>query len=285
MSGPTFELPPGWDEMARRLAQQFEPMRTAVAASTAPFERIRVQLEAHQARMLRWAPALEEIGRRLAESWSEAMPPNWEGYDGTEQVSAVIERVDRTGYCLVWLPGSEVLHEVMAADESETAAILLRHGAEVLDDASALLDEVDEPEFEAEWEAAAAAVRGFREGHTWSAQALGSSVFSSILHRRFERSFGEAVRRMEETDPENAAIQEVRLRTIYVAGARAMSHYDPWTDEPVRAGFNRHNTAHRITRDQWTEANALGAIMLIVAFLRELEYWAERRRRDIVDAA
>lgn len=64
-----------------------------------------------------------------------------------------------------------------------------------------------------------------------------------------------------------------------------MSFYDPWTDQPMLTAFNRHNTAHRINDAQWTKASALGGIMLIVAFLRELQYWAERRGSDYRDAA
>lgn len=187
MTGPNFELPPGWDEMARQLARQLEPMRAQMSGWAAATEQMRSQLEAHQKRMLQWAPALEEIGRRVAESWAEAMPPNWEGYE-TEQVSAAIERVDHTGYCLVWLPRAEVLQEVMTAAESDTTAILIRHGSEVLDDADALLAEVDESERVPECGAAGAAIHALREGHVWSAQALASSVFTSIVHRSFEKA-------------------------------------------------------------------------------------------------
>jgi hypothetical protein len=46
----------------------------------------------------------------------------------------------------------------------------------------------------------------------------------------------------------------------------------------VRSDFNRHNTARQITAEQWTEANALSALMLCTAFLRELNFWAARQR-------
>ena len=45
---------------------------------------------------------------------------------------------------------------------------------------------------------------------------------------------------------------------------------------PERLRFNRHNTAHRITSAQWTEANALSALMLASSLLREIDHWVVR---------
>ena len=43
--------------------------------------------------------------------------------------------------------------------------------------------------------------------------------------------------------------------------------------------FNRHNTAHRITPTQWTEANALSALMLTASLLREIDHWVKLSER------
>jgi len=59
-----------------------------------------------------------------------------------------------------------------------------------------------------------------------------------------------------------------------------MAETHPGRATPVRRDFNRHNTAHRITAEQWTDANALSAIMLSAALLRELNVWFSRDRQS-----
>ncbi len=212
---------------------------------------------------------MRPIFEQLRREWEEALPPNWGGFN-VEEVTKAIERIGATGYCLVWVPRHEIVRQVLATDDSATKAVLLARRDEVLDDALAVLAEVAEPELALERDAAAVAIRAFRDGRAKPAQALASSVFTSAAHKLFEVGTKAIRRRMAETHPDDAAIGQLRIRTIYLAGARALDEFRPDKATPVRGEFNRHNTAHRITVEQWTEANALCAIMLSTALLREL---------------
>ena len=225
-------------------------------------------------------PAIEQFHR----AWERALPPNWEGFS-TEEVTSTIDRVQNTGYCLAWIPRNQIVREVLAADETDTSRILLARRADVLDDADAVLADVAAPELVLERGAAEAAIRAFRDGHPMPAQALASSVFTSAAHTLFEMGTKAIRKRMAETHPEKAGIEQLRLRTIYLAGTRALDEFRPDRARPVRRRFNRHNTAHRITAEQWTEANALSAIMLSTALLRELTYWFARDRQHQDDAS
>jgi hypothetical protein len=123
-----------------------------------------------------------------------------------------------------------------------------------------------------------------RDGHSKPAQALASSVFTSAAHKLFEMGTKAIRRRMAETHPDDAAIGQLRIRTIYLAGARALEEFRPDKGTPVRREFNRHNTAHRMTVEQWTDGNALSAIILSTALLRELDVWFARDRQRRSDA-
>lgn len=261
-----------WTEQLHR---QTEAMRRSLAAAVAPaVEQWSLQLPKISTTFVeQLRPILEQWKR----AWEEALPPNWEGFE-PEDISSVVQLIEKTGYCLVWIPRAEILRDIMAAGDAETTKILLAHREEALDDASALLAEVGDDDLALEREAAEEAIRTLRDGHTKAAQALASSVFTSTAHKLFEMGTSAIRKRMEETHPDDAGISQLRLRAIFLAGARAFAEFRPDRARPVRRQFNRHNTAHRITAQQWTEANALSAIMLASAFVRELDVWFAHRR-------
>jgi hypothetical protein len=271
-------LPPGLLESMKRLNDQMldqtQAMQRMVGSTLAPaIEKWSLQLPKID---VSWIEQIRPILEDARRAFVEALPPNWQNIP-FDDLRVVLQLVEETGYCLVWLPREEIVREVIAADSTDIASVLLGRRNDVLDDAVALLSEVTAAEYTLEREAALAAISAFREGHAEAAQALASSVFTSTLHNAFATGRTKVIRKlMLETHPDDARIQELRLRTIYLAGAHALSEFRPDRAWPVRREFNRHNTAHRITAEQWTEANALSAIMLSTALLRELQFWSEQ---------
>jgi hypothetical protein len=106
---------------------------------------------------------------------------------------------------------------------------LPRRWSSGLDDAIACLAEVNEPDVRAEREATWAAIDALRDGHASSAQALAASVFTSLIHVWFEIGKTRKIRKLmaERSTPEDAGISELRLRTIYLAGAKALEQFRP----------------------------------------------------------
>jgi hypothetical protein len=216
--------------------------------------------------------ALVEASRRFREMWEHAMPSNWTDFDA-EDLTATIERVRATGYTLVWVPRAEIVREVLAVDESETAAVLLARRDDVLDDAALCLSEVTARDLVVIREGIEEAIEALRQGLVLAAQALGAVAFTSEIHELFGMSTKASRKRMLEKDPEDVPLGQLRLRTIFVASAKALDEFRPDRAVPVRHEFNRHNSAHRLTREQWSEANALSGIMLATSLLREMQYW------------
>jgi len=268
---------PEWLDSINRLNAQVrehsEKLQWAFASTIAPAAE---QWSLQVPKLDRWVEQTRRVLEQWRRAWEEALPPNWADLS-EDEVMSTVERVERTGYCLVWIPRAEIVRDVLAVDVTKTGAILVAHLGDVLDDAVAVLADVTESDLALERGAAGEAIRALRDGHEKAAQALAASVFTSIIHLAFQTRKIEKIRKqMAETHPEKAGILELRLRTIYLAAARALDCYRPETGRPVRREFNRHNTAHRITPEQWTDANALRAVMLVTALLRELNFWFVR---------
>lgn len=305
----SFELPPEWRDLIRRAARHEMPpaLRETLAKARAvrltPETREAVAVFAEQGRQAaetaqrvfattiapaleqwslqlprveewikQYGPMLADIAERARELWRSAMPPNWEELS-TDEVMAVIDRVRKTGYSLVWIPRVEIIHALLASDVAATNATLLAHRDEVLSDAAACLADVNHPDLGLTRDAVEEAINAHRDDHPRAAQALAAAAFTSEIHTLFEMGTKAIRKRMADEDPEDAGLSQLRLRTIFLAGANALAEFRPDRAWPVKRDFNRHNSAHRITAEQWTEANALSAIMLAVSLLREMEYW------------
>lgn len=219
-----------------------------------------------------YGPVLAEIARHFRDAWRRAMPPNWVDLDSSE-VMAVVDRVRVTGFTLAWIPRVEIVREVLAAEPEDTGAVLMARLADVLDDAEACIAEASAQDLLLIRTAVEKSISALRDGHDWAAQALAASAFCSESHEWFRMGTKAIRKRMADEDPKDAGIDELRLRTIFLAGSRAFEEFRPDTGRPVRRQFNRHNTAHRITPEQWNEQNALCAVILAAALLREMEYW------------
>jgi hypothetical protein len=70
-------------------------------------------------------------------------------------------------------------------------------------------------------------------------------------------------------DSKYASIWQLRLRAIVVATASALSRAKRLdTNHPRK--FNQHSTRYRLASNQYTQHNALVALMLVVPLLCEL---------------
>jgi hypothetical protein len=178
------EVVKAMNRLGDQVRQQTEGLQQAFASVvTSSFEKWSLQLQLPKIGT-DWVEQMRPIFERLRQAWDDALPPNWEGFE-VEEVTAAVERIESTGYCLVWLPRIDIVREVLAADEAATKKVLVARLGDVLADAEAVLIDVTDPELALERDAAGAAIRSFQDRHWMSAQALASSVFTSAAHKTF----------------------------------------------------------------------------------------------------
>jgi hypothetical protein len=72
-------------------------------------------------------------------------------------------------------------------------------------------------------------------------------------------------------DPMESSINEFRQTAILDMVSRSFQAYFAHRADPVPQAFSRHATAHSISPEQLTEVNSLASLLLLVAFIRELD--------------
>ncbi len=290
-------LPPNWDDWAKRFLDSLPRIPTdylesvsraadiardnlaqiekALASFVAPsVEAWRFQIPEIPRLPVDIRGQLADLARQWHEAWVAALPPNWAELEDDDAVFRIVDHVRESKVCLVWLPRATVLAEILGASPTDAKAILLAHRDEVLGDAVTLLDECAAPELVLERDATRDAIAALTADHYRAAQALAAAAFTSTCHVFFNHGgTGKIAQTMRETGPEDAAIAQLRLRTIFLTGGMAFKSFNPELAKPRFKYFNRHNTVHRITAEQFTEENALTGVVLGSALLRELENW------------
>lgn len=221
--------------------------------------------------------ALSEIGTPAGEQEADmpgakrflrrVLPANWlEMRIGLQD--AARRTMAETGICLAWVPRPDVIAAIVAAkSQEERDRALVSNEAEILADLAAALAEAKSQELMDLAESAQQAVAAYRAGLRRPAQALAGAAITTVLADHFgEKNFAEARRRLTPRAPAAVDLRVARRAMLEwcLLAAIALSYSEP------PPGFNRHLTVHRVGTKQYTDANALAGLMLLVGLLREL---------------
>jgi hypothetical protein len=209
---------------------------------------------------------------RLEQVWRRNLPPNWRDLPSWKEVEDTLGIMQETGWCLVWCPRAEVIRQLLEADDSDARIrLLLESKGLVIDDLRDCLSSVTRQEVDGHRSAAMAAIEAFADGHIAAAQALAASDISALINGTLGiRTFGEA-RRSLEGDPIESPLPSFRLQAVLDTVSRSLQEYYAHRGDPVPAAFNRHATVHSMSPEQFTEVNSLASLLLLVAFLKELD--------------
>lgn len=216
-----------------------------------------------------------DLGHQLQAAWEAGLAPNWRGLDDDEVAAAVGLMVDH-GLNVAWAPRVEVVRLlVTVSDTAERDAILVGRAGEVLDDVDENLVAITRHDFAEAVDAVREAVANCRDGRHRSCIALVVVVLTALVHGPLgHQEFSRARKRYENLDPEDALLSEFREYAVLRCLHRAILRTDEWSG----SGFNRHAAAHSLHAEQYTHANAVGALLLLTGLLRELE----RSSSDVV---
>lgn len=245
--------PKALQQVAKHLQALYPKMAVAFAEMRRYVEEILAPAIAESIRQA--SAALATIGPHL----ERQLPRNWWGIGGftPQQVEKLVLT---EGLPLAWIPSTRVLRLILdARSPGERRAILSRNRAGILTECRRHLEPLRDRDELAAF--ALEAIDAMRAGYFAAAQALAISVLDSA-GSRFEKWH---TRTAKNQRPKTSTMP---LRDALVWGAvwAAYGNYHP-SDSPPRA-LSRHATSHGVSRRQYSQINALLAVMQATSFLK-----------------
>lgn len=258
----------------RLVARQLQPTLEQFAAQWATqAESIRRQMAAFLDNP-EFRRTLESL-QRIAETY---LPANWRGhrisFDRAWQVAA------DEGLPLVWVPRGELVVALLDLEDTEARwALLAERAADIVDDCASVTATVTLPELAEHRERLEQVIAAHRDGHPEAAQALAAVVFTSLL--QYAYGHGKLVNvkksplRATGGDPSELSIRLYKGALLIEAAQPAVDSIGDLVPEDQWGRFNRNLTLHRVSRQQYTDAHAVAAIMLATALLAEAQALVE----------
>ena len=209
----------------------------------------------------------------------EMLPPNWDDLDGPDWEGALAAMND--GIPLIWVPRAAIASELMGAGDAASRRRILEQSApDIMADCAAVLAEVTDPALAPLAALAAASARALGDGHCEAAQALAANVFDTWLRDVVRRSvlfpppgserspYRHASGLIEPVTGE-VTISELRESGSLAPVVMALAGFTP--GGPVPEQFGRHATAHAASPEQYSDVNAVIAVMLTTSVLRQAQ--------------
>jgi hypothetical protein len=227
-----------------------------------------------------------EIGERVTELFRQYAPANWHALQSGEL--EVVDLVEESGIAVVWAPRAEIVDALIAADRGTWQEILVDASADVLDDLDAALAEARGADVEGHSDAcefAVEAIAAARDGHWTAAQAIAASGLGQVIHGLFGYplfgGLGAARKRFSTRDLDEATMTVLKVALLEVCTVKALTDIHRGAEPEL---FNRHGTQHG-DRRFFSQANAVGGLLLLVGWIREFAWLSEHRPDLFADAA
>lgn len=220
-----------------------------------------------------FAPVIREIQESLshtdwallAEKLASLHPSNW----STEiDLEKAMEVINESGIPLIWVPRSEIVEVIVAESTDEgRCEVLLKNSALILKDIHACVSGVSPvPKLRDQVLLIQQAAAAFEAGHSHSAQALATVAFDSLV-LSFIGRHNQVELQLQPVTEEVLAAEFVRVAALSPILV-AFSRYQPQNGDPIPTRYNRHATVHSGSAIQFTQVNALIALMLAASTLR-----------------
>jgi hypothetical protein len=160
-------------------------------------------------------------------------------------------------------------------DAPDTAArrrIVQRRWRSIITDCDQALESFERRDIQTNIRFASKAIRAFREGHPEAAQALATNLMDTLLRNYFMADFRAITN--NRANGKRIDLSDYTVRVAFVIGPIWAAYREFWSSQgdPVPRDFARHASAHAVSRAQYTQTNAMLAIMLVTSLLWLLEH-------------
>lgn len=162
----------------------------------------------------------------------------------------------------------------LAAAADDRPNVLADNREEILHDCEDVLaDNVTQGRLDDLVDATREAIAVLRQGQAMSAQALASNVVDTALRHAIPpdgaRYYGKVLEQIKQS--QDCEMRELRRSATFWPVVDALQPFWPHNGDPIPDSYNRHASAHAVGGIQYTDANALIAVMLATSMLRELQ--------------
>ena len=232
---------------------------------------------------------MHEAFERSERAFRASLPPNWHSPDIEFPSIEVVEELQlQQGVPLAWVPPNHVLNALLKLQTSdERSRLIEEESATILD---ACLEELERlsAALTNEWRESAKEAALSMQADLWRAgQALAAIALDTATHEFVRSSYANATHHYDgqhnPTPPGSSPtsfptwtdIDYPRALLVMYGIWGAFKQFWVNRGDLVPAQFSRHGTVHSISPRQYTKANALIALMHLVALLCLLDEMIE----------
>lgn len=201
-------------------------------------------------------------------------PENWHGVTGLRFEILEVILLDE-GISLVGIPRAATVQAILdAPDGTAQRAIVGRRSRSIATDCTHALDSFRRENIQRDLRFAHKAAAALRAGHPEAAQALAANLLDSLLRKHFTTDFKTIT--SNKPNGKRLDLDDYTVRVAYVVAPIWSAYKQFWTNkgDPVPRTFARHASAHAVSAAQYTQTNAVLAIMLVTSLLSLLEHEA-----------
>lgn len=214
-----------------------------------------------------------------------ALPPNWRSPEINFPDIGTLEELQlREGLPLAWVPPNRVLAELLTRRTAASRRrVIARESKAILDSCRRELRRL-RSEQTAEWRrSAGAAAAAIEDGHWAAGQALAAIALDTATIKFVRSSYKDAVLQSRTVSggvktrtppgtsehglPTWSDVDYPRAMLVLHSLYGAFGEYNGRAGENVPEQFSRHGTIHSVSHRQYNKANALIALMHLVALL------------------
>lgn len=239
------------DEMSKQLMEIGRRIR-------ANYDAFKPSLDAISAGILQLASVLPALLKTL--------PPNVLQLGGDVDFERMVELSQSEGLQFAYVPPVGVIKKVMVAPDAAGRRTVIRDNRRtILTACERELSLVSLPDLRTHVKFAESSAAALRAGHRDASQALSANLLDTLLAFRLG-----PLKKLVTNQHPRPDLQELSVRaSLTLSGIwAAHGHFYPGRGEQVPRLYSRHGSVHGVSRRQFTEVNAILALMHVVAFLR-----------------
>jgi hypothetical protein len=212
-------------------------------------------------------------------SLRHVLSPNWIGLPGVVKESMVtldvasLASVASQGVAVAWVPRPAVLAELLASTPADLIGVTLKRRDEIFDDCANALGRSSSGPIADVGTLLLTAIDTASAGYYPAAQALAANVLDTVLRIACPLGPWQGYRHVREAISElrdTGTVRHLRTGLALAPVLLATDTYDG-TSNVVPTAYNRHATAHAVGGIQYSEANAVVALMAATSALRECQ--------------